>query len=128
MLVNCDQDRAVRYVRNNMDRITQSGDLFQLSLLNLLRKMCKTNPQEKGKYLKVISSLLDSKTPSVLYQCAVTLISLSASPIAIRAAANCFTQLLLSVSQIPSSFMSYFSKFTYLFSLYIYIYRMLRIM
>lgn len=98
MLVNCDQERAVKYLRENIDKISTSGDIFQLSLLNLLRKMCKTYPNEKSKYLRVISSLLDSKSPAVLYQCAGTLISLSSSPIAIKAASNCYTQLLLSHS------------------------------
>lgn len=47
MLVHCDQERAVKYLRENIDKISTSGDIFQLSLLNLLRKMCKTYPNEK---------------------------------------------------------------------------------
>eukprot|EP01080_Neovahlkampfia_damariscottae_P004160 gene4160-7470_t len=95
MLVNCDQERAVKYVRENINSFSSAGDTFQLSLLNLLRKMCKSYPNEKSKYLRVISSLLDSKSPAVLYQCAGTLISLSSASVAIKAAANCYVQLLL---------------------------------
>ena len=47
MLVNCDQERAVKYVRSNINSFSSSGDTFQLSLLNLLRKMCKSYPSEK---------------------------------------------------------------------------------
>ena len=37
---------------------------------------------------------VQSPSPAVMYECAVTLTSLSAAPSAIRAAANCFCQLL----------------------------------
>jgi coatomer subunit beta len=47
MLVNCDQERAVKYVRENINNVSTTGDTFQLSLLNLLRKMCKSYPNEK---------------------------------------------------------------------------------
>ena len=40
---------------------------------------------------------MDSKSPAVVYQCAGTLISLSSASVAIKAAANCYVQLLLSV-------------------------------
>ena len=94
MLFNCDQQRAIKYLRSIMDSITSIGDSFQLVLLDCLKKLCRSNPSEKVKYLKVISSLLNSKSSAVLYQCAGTLVSLSASPTAIRAAATCYTQLL----------------------------------
>jgi coatomer subunit beta len=98
MLFHCDQDRAVRYLRSIIDQVPSTGDLFQLAILNLLRKMAKDNPNERTKYLKVISSLLDSKSNAVLYQCAGTLVSLSASPVAIKAAASCYVKLLLTHS------------------------------
>ncbi|KAL0477447.1 COPI beta [Acrasis kona] len=98
MLFHCDQDRAVKYLRSIIDQIQTTGDLFQLAILNLLKKMAKNNPNERTKYLKVISSLLDSKSNAVLYQCAGTLVSLSASPVAIKAAASCYIKLLLTHS------------------------------
>jgi len=98
MLFHCDQDRAVVYLRSIIDQVQTTGDLFQLAILNLLKKMAKNNPNERTKYLKVISSLLDSKSNAVLYQCAGTLVSLSASPVAIKAAASCYIKLLLTHS------------------------------
>ena len=55
-------------------------------------------PSEKGKYIKIILALLQSTSTAVVYECAVTLVSLSQAPTAIRAAANCYCQLLVSQS------------------------------
>jgi len=60
--------------------------------------VCRVNPGEKGKYIKIILSLLQSTSSAVVYECAVTLVSLSQAPTAIRAAANCYCQLLVSQS------------------------------
>lgn len=56
------------------------------------------NPGEKGKYIKIILALLQSTSTAVVYECAVTLVGLSQAPTAIRAAANCYCQLLVSQS------------------------------
>lgn len=61
-------------------------------------QVCRVNPGEKGKYIKIILSLLQSTSTAVVYECAVTLVSLSQAPTAIRAAANCYCQLLVSQS------------------------------
>lgn len=61
-------------------------------------QVCRTNPAEKGKYIKIILALLQSTSTAVMYECAVTLVSLSQAPTAIRAAANCYCQLLVSHS------------------------------
>ncbi|MBA0564818.1 hypothetical protein Golob_009727, partial [Gossypium lobatum] len=53
---------------------------------------------EKGKYIKIIISLLNAPSTAVIYECAGTLVSLSSAPTAIRAAANTYCQLLLSQS------------------------------
>eukprot|EP00761_Pharyngomonas_kirbyi_P012384 gb/GECH01012411.1/.p1 GENE.gb/GECH01012411.1/~~gb/GECH01012411.1/.p1 ORF type:complete len:935 (+),score=230.13 gb/GECH01012411.1/:1-2805(+) len=94
MLFECAQDRAVRYLRTAIDGLASSGDIFQLALLDLIRKLAKTHPAEKANYLRVISTLMESKSSSVLYQCALTFVSLSSSPAVIRAATNCYTRLL----------------------------------
>lgn len=61
-------------------------------------QVCRVNPGEKGKYIKIILSLLQSTSSAVVYECAVTLVGLSQAPTAIRAAANCYCQLLVSQS------------------------------
>jgi hypothetical protein len=59
---------------------------------------CRLHPSDKGKYIKIILALLQSSSTAVVYECAVTLVALSQAPTAIRAAANCYCQLLVSQS------------------------------
>ncbi|MBA0745043.1 hypothetical protein Gogos_007634, partial [Gossypium gossypioides] len=70
----------------------------KMVVLELIRKVCRTNRAEKGKYIKIIISLLNAPSTAVIYECAGTLVSLSSAPTAIRAAANTYCQLLLSQS------------------------------
>ncbi|TXG62373.1 hypothetical protein EZV62_013736 [Acer yangbiense] len=98
MLFNCAQDRAVNYLLTNVDRVSEWGELLQMVVLELIRKVCRTNRGEKGKYIKIIISLLNAPSTAVIYECAGTLVSLSSAPTAIRAAANTYCQLLLSQS------------------------------
>ena len=60
--------------------------------------MVRSQPEAKGRYIKIILALLQSRSTAVVYECAVTLVSLSSAPTAVRAAANCFCQLLVSQS------------------------------
>ncbi|KAE8682533.1 Coatomer subunit beta-1 [Hibiscus syriacus] len=98
MLFTCAQDRAVNYLLTHVDRVSEWGELLQMVVLELIRKVCRTNRAEKGKYIKIIISLLNAPSTAVIYECASTLVSLSSAPTAIRAAANTYCQLLLSQS------------------------------
>uniref|UniRef100_A0A5B7A8Z1 Coatomer subunit beta n=1 Tax=Davidia involucrata TaxID=16924 RepID=A0A5B7A8Z1_DAVIN len=98
MLFTCAQDRAINYLLTHVDRVPEWGELLQMVVLELIRKVCRTNKGEKGKYIKIIISLLNAPSSAVMYECASTLVSLSSAPTAIRAAANTYCQLLLSQS------------------------------
>ena len=98
MLFTCAQDRAINYLLTHVDRVSEWGELLQMVVLELIRKVCRTNQNEKGKYITIIISLLNAPSTAVIYECAGTLISLSSAPTAIRAAANTYCQLLLSQS------------------------------
>ncbi|KAH6555339.1 hypothetical protein KP509_1Z263900 [Ceratopteris richardii] len=98
MLFTCAQDRAINFLLNHLENVPNWGDLLQMVVLELIRKVCRTKPAEKGKYIKIIISLLNSSSTAVMYECAATLVSLSSAPTAIRAAANTYCQLLLSQS------------------------------
>ncbi|XP_061355948.1 coatomer subunit beta-1-like [Gastrolobium bilobum] len=98
MLFSCAQDRAINYLFTNIDRINDWGEQLQMVVLELIRKVCRTNKGEKGKYIKIIISLLNAPSTAVIYECASTLVSLSSAPTAIRAAASTYSQLLLSQS------------------------------
>ncbi|XP_012834462.1 PREDICTED: coatomer subunit beta-1-like [Erythranthe guttata] len=90
MLFNCAQDRAVNYLLTNVDRVSDWGELLQMVVLELIRKVCRTNKAEKGKYIKIIISLLNAPSAAVVYARPGTLVSLSSAPTAIRAAANTY--------------------------------------
>ncbi|XP_075483512.1 coatomer subunit beta-1-like [Primulina tabacum] len=98
MLYNCAQDQAIKYLLTNADRVSEWGELLQMVVLELIKKVCRTNKAEKGKYIKIIISLLNAPSAAVMYECAGTLVSLSSAPSAIRAAANTYCQLLMSQS------------------------------
>ncbi|XP_057788827.1 coatomer subunit beta-1-like [Salvia miltiorrhiza] len=98
MLFNCAQDRAINYLLTNVDKVPDWGGPMQMVVLELIRKVCRTNKAEKGKYIKIIISLLNAPSAAVVYESAGTLVSLSSAPTAIKAAANTYCQLLVSQS------------------------------
>ena len=98
MLCNHSQERAVAYLFTNVERLADWGDILQLAVLDLIRKVCRSQPEAKGRYIKIIIALLQSRSAAVMYECATTLVSLSNAPTAIRAAAGCLCQLLVSQS------------------------------
>ncbi|KAI3848003.1 hypothetical protein MKX03_001115 [Papaver bracteatum] len=98
MLFTCAQERAIDYLLTHVESIPEWGELLQMVVLELIRKVCTTNRGEKGKYIKIIDSLLNAPSNAVMYECAGTLVSLSSAPTAIRAAANTYCQLLQSQS------------------------------
>ncbi|KIZ03022.1 Coatomer subunit beta-2 [Monoraphidium neglectum] len=98
MLTTHAADRAVAYLFNHLDNLPLWGDILQMAVLELIRKACVTHPESKGKYIKIILALLQSSSTAVVYECAGTLVTLSQAPTAIRAAANCYCQLLVSQS------------------------------
>ncbi|KAH0901107.1 hypothetical protein HID58_040610 [Brassica napus] len=98
MLFTCAEERAVNYLLSNVDKVSDWNESLQMVVLELIRSVCKTKPTEKGKYIKIIISLLSATSSAVIYECAGTLVSLSSAPTAIRAAANTYCLLLLSQS------------------------------
>lgn len=98
MLFHCAQDRAVAFLADHLDQVANFGDIFQLVLLELIRKVCRQDPYQKSKYIRCILTLFTTSHTAVLYACATTLVALTTSPTAIRAAAQSYTQLLTSES------------------------------
>jgi len=94
MLLNCDQDRAVKYVLSLQDQISSMGDIFQLSVLELVRKVCRSSSVNKGRFLRIVFDLASSSSTAVSYDCASSLVTLSSSPVAIHQAAQVYVQLL----------------------------------
>jgi len=98
MLFNCAQDKAVQYLSEVLDQVSSMGEILQFIVVELIRKVCRTNPQERSKYIKCIFTLLSSHSPAVQYEAAGTLLSLSSAPSAIRAASSAYIELLVKES------------------------------
>lgn len=98
MLCQSDQSRAVNYLNSNIQHIVSWGETLQLSALELVRRVCRSSPLEKGQYIKIIFGLLNSPSAAVVYEASNTLISLSSAPTAIRAAAQSYCSLLATQS------------------------------
>jgi len=91
-------DRAARYLFSHAEQLPVWGEPLQLAVLDLVRRAVRKQPEHKGRYIKVVLALLQASSTAVVYECAATLTALSAAPTAVRAAASCYCQLLVSVS------------------------------
>ncbi|PHJ17662.1 beta [Cystoisospora suis] len=101
MLVQCAPKRAIEYVLLHQQQSQEgggvfsgSGDVFQLVLLQLLRKVCRQRQHQQAGLLRLIISILPTAPPSVAYEGACSLLVLSRSPASYKAAASAFTSLL----------------------------------
>ena len=61
MLFHTAQDRAVAYLSQNLDQVATWGDILQLVVLELIRKIVRSNPYEKSKYIRCILTLFNSQ-------------------------------------------------------------------
>ena len=60
--------------------------------------MCHKNSSERGRFLRSVYSLLGSSSSAVRYEAAGTLVTLSNTPTAIKAVAQCYIELVVSES------------------------------
>ena len=94
MLFNQDEDLAIEFLAVNMDDVGKYGDGFALLVLELTRRVCRRDPNQKSRFVRVLLEMLSSNSPAVSYEAAWTLVSLSSAPTAVRAAAVTYTNLL----------------------------------
>lgn len=94
MLFNENEDLAIQFLAHNMDDVGKYGDGFALLVLELTRRVCRRDPTQKSRFVRVLFQMLSSSSPAVSYEAAWTLVSLSSAPTAIRAAALTYTNLL----------------------------------
>jgi coatomer subunit beta len=66
---------------------------MQISILELFRKVCKSDPSQKSKLLKSIFQFAKSKSPSVQYECANTLCAVSPSILSLKQAVSIYMSL-----------------------------------
>ena len=99
MLYHCSEDKAVTYLDTCINTINGTGEAFQLIALELIRKVCRTNPTLKAAYIRAIFTLVNSPVHAVSFEGANTLVALSSAPTAVRAAVSAYTNLLSSESE-----------------------------
>ena len=94
MMFNEAEDLAIQFLATHLDQVGEYGDGFALLVLELTRKICRRDPSQKSRFVRVLFQMLASTSPAVSYEAAWTLVSLSSAPTAVRAAAVTYTTLL----------------------------------
>jgi coatomer subunit beta len=95
MLLHADQERALNYLASCLDQVHNFGDILQLVIVELIYKVCHTNPAERTRFIRCIYNLLNSNSNAVRYEAAGTLVTLSTAPTAIKAAVSCYIELVI---------------------------------
>eukprot|EP01137_Pigoraptor_chileana_P025983 Opistho-2@96307 len=98
MLVHVDQPRALDYLATVIDQVQNFGDIMQLVIVELIHKVCRTNPTERARFIRCIYTLLNAQSAAVRYDAAGTLITLSSAPTAVKAAAATYIDLIVKES------------------------------
>lgn len=76
------------------DPVGEMGDIFQLVVLEMLRKLCRSDPSQKQRLMNAIFMMSNSKSSSVLFECANTITQLTTAPGAIKIAINSYLNLM----------------------------------
>lgn len=95
MLIHADQERALDYLTTCIDQVHSFNDILQLVIVELVYKVCNANPNERARFIRCIYNLLQSSSQAVRYEAAGTLVTLSSAPTAVRAAAQCYVDLIV---------------------------------
>jgi coatomer subunit beta len=94
MLFNEQEELAIEFLAHHLADVPSYGDGFALLVLELTRRVCRRDPTQKSRFVRVLFQMLSSTSAAVSYEAAWTLVSLSSAPTAVRAAALTYTTLL----------------------------------
>jgi coatomer subunit beta len=96
MLFNLATPVALQYLSSVADSVAGFGEMQQLVVLEMIRRAARSQPQRRLHFMRIIFTLLGGKGTSaaVQYEAAVTLLSLSRAPTAVKAAASSLLSLL----------------------------------
>eukprot|EP00916_Digyalum_oweni_P015491 GHVL01025396.1.p1 GENE.GHVL01025396.1~~GHVL01025396.1.p1 ORF type:complete len:983 (+),score=115.85 GHVL01025396.1:45-2993(+) len=95
-LLNHSQDRAFTYAMTTVDTAAFSGDIFQMVMLDLMKRVCRRHSQHRGGCLRVIMNLVQQSTSNaVVYEGVNALVHLSSSPVTVKVAVHGYVTLLV---------------------------------
>jgi coatomer subunit beta len=96
MLLHTQQDKALEFVTSLQDEFDSMNDIFQLVFVELIRRVCRSNPGQKMRLLRLVLGLAQSSpSAAVKYECAASLIALTSSPSAVESASATYVRLLI---------------------------------
>ena len=98
MLIQCDRSKALDYLSTCIDQVHTFNDILQLVIVELVYKVCRSEPNQRGHFIRCIYNLLQSSSNAVRYEAAWTLTTMSSAPTAIKAAAQCYVELIVKES------------------------------
>eukprot|EP00049_Salpingoeca_infusionum_P018068 m.355605 g.355605 ORF g.355605 m.355605 type:complete len:941 (+) comp17292_c0_seq1:281-3103(+) len=98
MLVHADQERALNYLSTCIDEVQSFNEILQLVIVELVHKVCRTQPSLRGRFIRSIYNLLESSSSAVRYDAAGALLALSTAPTAVTAAAKAYIDLVVKES------------------------------
>lgn len=98
LLCNTATDRAVEYLMSVYETIPTMDELMQLAVIELIRKECKPDSQNRSRYIRAISELLNASSHAVKYEAAITLTTLTQNAAAIKATASALIDLVVKES------------------------------
>ncbi|KAJ1887956.1 coatomer subunit beta, partial [Kickxella alabastrina] len=84
---------AVQWLQENAQLAGSFDELLQLAVIDLIRRAAPSFGAQKGLFVRCIFDMLGAPASSVKYEAATTLVSLTANPAAIKAAAACYITL-----------------------------------
>lgn len=96
MLFNLATPMALQYLTSVSDSVAGFGEMQQLIVLEMIRRAARSQPQRRLQFMRIIFTLLGGKgtSPAVQFEAAVTLLTLSRAPTAIKASASALLSIL----------------------------------
>jgi len=89
--------KAIEFIEKMLqseDSTSDTENLLYLTIVELLRKSCITNPEKKSRYLSLLISFVNSKSISVTLECVNAIVALTKSQASIRVALLGYCRLL----------------------------------
>lgn len=92
-LSDLSRDATLLYIQDNIHQIETLDSLLQLAFVEFIRKDAQTAVNLRQQYVLLVSEIIESSSNVVVYEAAITLISLSASSDSMVLAGNKFVEL-----------------------------------